>query len=69
MSKVLPRDEDGELDYNMLDYFFEKHGDLSNYGTYEEILKDLSVSDPALYEAYKSYIGGGEACKRLIRGF
>ena len=63
--EVLPRykegdncepEEYGNLDYDMMNYFWDKHGDLSNYGDYPDIITDLQKSNPGLCMAYRQFI-------------
>ena len=64
----LPRNDDNSLDYNMMDYFFDKHGDLSNYGTHKEVLEELLQEDNLLHGVYNSYIMNWKNCERILKG-
>lgn len=63
---ILPTDDDGKIDYNMLQYFWEKHGDLTNYGEDYEVLAELNIRNPALGNAYSTFIAGRDLVERIL---
>ena len=62
----MPLNDENEIDYNMLQYWYEKHGDLSNSMGDKTFKEVFEKEDPVLYRAYKAMLETKEIFETLL---